>query len=135
MLPQATFTDPGNGTPGTDFAGPYVGPLTIQEVNLTFLNVTEEVELADAIVSLATGAVTAQGHDYLIAVDNVQNVVGIIKSNQSRPDTAMRTHPPLKFHPGQVIFVRSVQLSGAIEPVTLILLWKRPSGASSVVPS
>ena len=123
MLPEAIFSDAGTAAVGTVFGGAYSGPDTCQETNLAFLNITEEVELADAIASTAAGAVLAQQHAYLIGVDNVQNVVGILFSQQMRPDTAMRTHAPLKFHKGQVLFVRGVQLSGAQEASQLTLLW------------
>lgn len=127
MQPQSIFTDPGVATVGTIFGGPFAGPLTDQLTGLTFLDVDRNVTLYDAIASLATGAAFAQAHAYLIGVGDVQNVVGVIKSTQVPPNSNLRRPPSLKFSKGQRIFVRSVQLSGAIEAGELTLLWAKPA--------
>lgn len=135
MLPEAVASDPGTAAVGTIFGGPFSGPLTFQETNLAFLNITEEVELADVIASLATGAAPAQQHALKFAVDSVQNVVGIQFSTQALPTVPQRVHPPLVFHKGQVLFLVGVQLSGAIEAIQWTILWKRPKGLGNVTPT
>jgi len=127
MQPQSLFTDPGVATVGTVFGGPYAGPLTDQITNLTFLDIDKDVQMNDAIVQLSTGAAPAQQHAYLIAVGDVQNVIGVIFSTQTPPNSNLRKVPGFKFPAGTRLFVRSVQLSGAQEAVQLLLIWARPA--------
>jgi len=127
MQPQTVWTDPGVATVGTIFGGPFAGPLTDQTTGLTFLDVDRNVTLYDAVASLATGAAFAQQHAYLVSVGDVQNVVGVILSTQVPPNSNLRRPPSLKFSAGQRVFVRSVQLSGAIEAGQLLMLWAKPA--------
>lgn len=124
MLPQATFSSAGTATPGTVFGGAFEGPLTVQETNLTFLRVTRNVKLKDAVASTSAGAALAQNHAYLISVDTVQNVIAVLFQTHIQPGSAMRQVPPLMIPAGTDLFVRAVQLSGgAAEASTLVLFW------------
>jgi hypothetical protein len=124
MLPQATFSDSGNATAGTVYGGPYTGPDTVMETNLSFLDVTENVKIRDAIAQLVSGAAPAQQHAYLVSVGDVTNVVGVIYSTQIPPNSNLRTPPPLKFAKGERVFVRGCQLSGSsAEATQLVLSW------------
>lgn len=124
MLPQATLNSAGSATAGTIYGGAFEGPLTVQETNLTFIRLTRPVTLRDAIAGSSTGAAAAQGHAYLIAVGNVQNVVGILFADALAPTSVVRHVTPFKFPAGVDLFVRAVQLSGvAAEATVLKLFW------------
>lgn len=125
MLPQATFSDAGTAAVGTVFGGAFSGPDVVQETNLAFLTIDTDCELDDAIAQTAAGANPAQAHAYLVALGNVQNVVAVIFSTQVLPTSVFRNPPHLRFKRGDIVFVRGVQLSGAQEATTFILLFKR----------
>jgi len=130
MLPQSTINDPGNATAGTPYGGPFTGPDTFQESGLTFLDVTQKVELSDAVAFLQdSSSAPAQNHAYLISKGNVQNVVAVMYSNQLNPANNQRVIPKgLIFNAGERLFIRAVQLSeaatAAAEPTTLVINWK-----------
>lgn len=130
MLPQATINDAGNATVGTPYGGPFTGPDTFQESNLTFLDIDRAVMLADAVAFLQNSAsAPAQNHAYRICKGTIQNVVAVLYSNQLDPANSQRVVPALKFSPGDKIFVTAVQLSeattAAAEETTLVLSWKK----------
>jgi hypothetical protein len=123
MLPQATFTDTGEvGTGNTIYGGPYTGPDTVLESGLSFLDITEDVILADAICQLATGAAPANQHGFLISVNDVTAVVGQLYSTQIPPNSNLRTAPRYKFKRGDRVFIRGVQLSGGSAEATQLIL-------------
>jgi len=130
MLPQAIFNDAGTAAVGTVFGGAYSGPDTDQQTNLAFLDITEDVWLTDAIVSLASGAAPAQQHAFLISANDLQNVIGHIFSTQVPPNSNLRVVPRFFFKRGTRIFIRGVQLSGAQEATVLVLTWSKEKPSS-----
>lgn len=122
LLPQATFSSAGQNAANTIFGGPFEGPLTVQETNLTFLRIPRAVKLVDAVAGTTAGAAAAQGHAYLLSHGNVQNVVAVLKASDLQPGSAQRHPPKLNLPPGDW-FVRAVQLStgGAAEATILTL--------------
>lgn len=125
MLPQASISDPGYATAGTVYGGPYTGPDTFLENGLTFLDITEPVVLKDAIASLADGTAPTNQHAYLIAKNDVSNVIAVIYSTQVPPNSNLRSVPGLKFVKGDKLYIRAVQLSGtAVEVTNFTLMWK-----------
>lgn len=130
MLPQSTINDAGNSSSGTPYGGPFTGPDTFQESGLTFLDITQKVELIDAVAFLQNSSdAPAQNHAYLISKGNVQNVVAVMYSNQLNPANNQRVIPKgVVFNSGDRVFVRAVQLSeastAAAEATTLVLNWK-----------
>lgn len=125
-MPEVTVNSAGAVAAGaTLFGGPYEGPLTIQETNLTFLRVTRPLTIKDAIAYItATGLAAAQVHAYLVCVDNVQNVVGILFAAQLQPGSAQRHAQALKIPAGHDLLIKAVQLTGAAaEATTLIINW------------
>lgn len=129
MLPMSTINDAGSSTAGSPYAGPFTGPDVFQESGLTFLEVTQKVELSDAVAFLQNASTApVQNHAYLISKGNVQNVVAVLYSNQINPANTQRLVPSkISFAPGDRIFVRAVQLTeastAAAEATTLILKW------------
>lgn len=129
MLPQSTINDAGNSTSGTPYGGPFTGPDTFQESGLTFLEVTQAIELSDAVAFLQNSSdAPTQNHAYLVSKGNVQNVVAVMYSNQLNPANTQRLIPKkIQFKPGDRVFVRAVQLSEASTPAaeatTLVLNW------------
>lgn len=129
MLPTSSVNDDGNSTSGTVFAGPFTGPDTFQESNLTFLEITQPVTLEDAVAFLqGSSSAPSQNHAYLIAKGNIQNVVAVLYSNQLNPANTQRLIPKgIKFAAGDRIFVRGVQLTeastAAAEATTLVIKW------------
>ncbi len=126
MLPQATFNSTGTAVAGTVFGGAFEGPLTCQEDNLTFIDITRPVALDDAIAGLAAGGAATEGHAYLISVGTLQNVIAILYADQTAPTSVVRKVPPLRIPAGVRVFVRAVQTStsGAAEATVLKLFWK-----------
>lgn len=127
MLPNMHFDDTGANSVGTLYNGPFTGPDTCEETNLTYGEISESVELADAIAALSTGAVPTEQHAYAIYKNDLSHQVAILKSSAIRPDYQGRKVTPLKFKPGDKIFVRGVQLSNtgaAAEATVLDLTWK-----------
>lgn len=112
---------------GTIYGGPFTGPDTCEETGNAFLTLDRDVQLKDAISALTDGSAPAQQHAYLISVGDTQNVVGIIRSTQTPPNSNLRSVPPLKFKKGETIYVRGVQLSepgtAAAEATVLTLAW------------
>lgn len=129
MLPQSTINDAGNATAGTPYGGPFTGPDVFQESGLTFLDVTQKVDLSDAVAFLQnSSSAPAQQHAYLISKGNVQNVVAVMYSNQLNPANNQRVIPKkIMFEAGDRVFVRAVQMSeaatAAAEATTLVLSW------------
>lgn len=125
MLPQSTINDAGNATTGTPYGGPYTGPDTFQETGLTYQDITRKVTLHDAVAFLqGSSAAPSENHAYLISKGTVQNVIAVLYSNQLNPANNQRVVAKLQFSPGDKIFVRAVQLSGAAaEATTLVLSW------------
>lgn len=129
MLPQSTINDPGNATTGTPYGGPFTGPDTFQESGLTFLEITQSVELQDAVAFLQnSSSAPSQNHAYLISKGNVQNVVAVMYSNQLNPANNQRVIPKhITFAAGDRVFVRAVQLTeastAAAEATTLVINW------------
>lgn len=128
MLPQSTINDAGNSVVGTPYGGPFTGPDPFSESGLTFLDVTRQVVLKDAISVLAGSASPpVQQHAYLISKGTLQNVIAVIYSNQINPSLNQRIVPKLKFAVGDKVYIRAVQMSeastAAAEPSTLILSW------------
>ena len=128
MLPHSTINDAGSATVGTPYGGPYTGPDTVQESGLTFIDITRNVTLGDAVAFLqASASATAQNHAYLISEGTVQNVVVVLYANQLSPAVNQRVVPKMNFKSGQKLFIRAVQLSeagtAAAEPTTLVLKW------------
>lgn len=124
MLPQVNFSSAGSATPGTVFGGAFEGPLTVQETGLTFLRLTKNVSLTDAVAGTVAGAAAANGHAYLLALDNVQNVIAVLYASALQPGSAQRHAPAIKLPAGHDLIVRAVQLSGAAaEATTLTLFW------------
>lgn len=127
MLPQSTINDAGNATAGSVYGGPFTGPDTFQENDLSFLVFDRDVTLKDAISQLASGAAPGQSHAYLLAVGDVNNVIAVLQSTQIPPSSQYRHVPPLKFKKGETLFVRGVQLSeastAAAEATVLVLSW------------
>lgn len=128
MLPQATLNDAGDATGGTPYGGPFTGPDVFQETGQEFLVFDRNVTLGDAVAFLQNSAAApSQNHAYLLSVGSVQNVVGVLYSNQLNPANNQRVVPKLKFGAGQTLYIRAVQLSeagtAAAEATTLVLKW------------
>lgn len=127
MLPQNTINDAGSASVGTIYGGPFIGPDTFQETNQAFLVFDRDVTLKDAIAQLSDGSAPTQGHAYLLAVGDVNNVVAALQSTQLPPNSQYRHVPPLKFKKGETLYVRGVQLSeastAAAEATVLVLSW------------
>lgn len=129
MLPQSTINDAGNATSGTPYGGPFTGPDTFQESGLTFLEITQAVELSDAVAFLQnSSSAPSQNHAYLISKGNVQNVIAVMYSNQLNPANNQRVIPKnIQFAAGDRVFVRAVQLTepstAAAEATTLVINW------------
>ncbi len=129
MLPQSTINDAGSATAGTPYGGPFTGPDTFLESGLTFLDVTQDVLLQDAVAFLQdSSSAPAQQHAYLISKGNVQNVVAVMYSNQLNPANNQRVIPKgVMFKAGDRVFVRAVQMTeastAAAEATTLVLSW------------
>lgn len=130
MLPMSSINDDGNSTSGSPYAGPFTGPDTFQESGLTFLDVTQKIELKDAVAFLQnSSSAPAQQHAYLISKGNVQNVVAVLYSNQLNPSNNQRVIPSkVFFNAGDRVFIRAVQMSeaatAAAEKTTLVLKWE-----------
>lgn len=127
MLPQSTINDAGSVSIGTIYGGPFIGPDVFQETNQAFLVLDRDVTLKDAIAQLSDGSAPSQGHAYLLAVGDVNNVVAVLQSTQLPPNSQYRHVPPLKFKKGETLYVRGVQLSeastAAAEATVLVLSW------------
>lgn len=129
MLPQSTINDDGNATSGTPYGGPFTGPDTFQESGLTFLEITQAVELSDAVAFQQNSAsAPLQNHAYLISKGNVQNVIAVMYSNQLNPTNNQRVIPKnIQFAAGDRVFVRAVQLTEPSSPgaelTTLVISW------------
>ena len=127
---MSSINDDGDATSGTPFAGPFTGPDTFNESGLTFLDVSQKIELKDAVAfQQNSSSAPAQQHAYLISKGNVQNVVAVLYSNQLNPTNNQRIIPAkVFFEKGDRVFVRAVQMSeastAAAEATTLVLKWE-----------
>jgi len=121
MLPTVHFNDTGSATAGTIYGGAFLGPDTCQETSLAFFDIDRECELKDAVATLATGLPLAQGHAYLLSVNDVNAVIGVLLGSDCRPDVPNRSVPALKFHKGDRLFVRGVALTAVLEASVLTL--------------
>ena len=121
MLPTVHFNDAGSATAGTIFGGAFLGPDVCQENSLTFYDVDRECTLQDAIASLTTGASPAQGHAYLLSINDVNQVVHVFIASELLPTAVFRSVPAIKFHKGDRIFIRGVALTAVLEATVLML--------------
>lgn len=129
MMPGYVVTDPGNATAGNAVSGPFTGPLTIQEVQVTFLTVDEDVEVEDVVCSTAAGASPAQGHQLRVGVGDSQRIAGVYNAAQLLPSNQSRRPLRLRFFKGETLYFTSVQKSGAIEAVEWAITLKKPGAA------